>query len=118
LTATIKKLSDSINKKKEAAHSQARDLRPLRQKAFDLQNEYDKQKSSYDSLAAGLEAALNKIKQEVQKLESELQSLKSSSFKTECDLEVLSAFESLLTTSQKEGEEDLEDQHKIEGGIM
>lgn len=126
LTATIKKLSDLINKTKEKAHASACDLRPLRQKAFDLQNDYDTHKSSYDSTAAGLESTLNKIKVEVKKLQEELQSLESSSFRAHCDLEVVNAFESLLMT--KEPRQDLGEaenkqeksppsSQQIEGGI-
>jgi len=102
LTASIKRINDSINKKKAELNPVVKELKPLRQRAQELTSEHDKKKMSYDSTAAGLEAALNKINLEVKKLRQQLNSLESESFKTKCDLEVVSSLESLLMKESKE----------------
>lgn len=96
LAVVIKKLDEEINQKKALLAPVIKELRPLRQKAFDLETGCGQKKAAYDSVAAGLEARLTDLEQEVRRLRDESQSLESRAFQANCDREVLTAFQSLF----------------------
>lgn len=90
LTLVIKKLNEEISAKKAALAPFVKDLRPMRQKAYDLESECDKKKSVYDATAAGLESKLQDLEQEVNRMRDECDSLESRESRGKCDREVLS----------------------------
>lgn len=101
LTAVIKRLNEEINQKKSLLAPVIKDLRPLRQKAYDLETGCEQKKSVYDATAAGLESNLNDLEQEVNKLREECESLESRCFQGKCDRDVLTAFHSLFKEEQE-----------------
>ena len=104
LTVVIKKLNEEINQKKSLLAPVIKDLRPLRQKAFDLESGCEQKKSLYDATAAGLESNLNDLEQEVNRLRDECESLESRCFRGKCDRDVLTAFHSLFKEEQERQE--------------
>lgn len=75
LTSQIKALSEKIAQKKAIMAPVIKELRPLRSKAINLEKDYETVKATYDTTAAGLEAGLENVSQEVQKLKGEKESL-------------------------------------------
>jgi intraflagellar transport protein 81 len=90
LTLVIKKLNEEISAKKAAMAPVIKDLRPMRQKAYDVETECEKKKSVYDATAAGLESNLKDLEQEVNRMRDECESLESRESRGKCDREVLS----------------------------
>lgn len=100
LAVIIKKLNEEINQKKALLAPVIKELRPLRQKAFDLETGCGQKKTAYDSVAAGLETRLTDLEQEVRRLRDESQSLESRAFQAKCDRDVLTAYQSLFQKEQ------------------
>lgn len=100
LAVMIKKLNEEINQKKSLLAPVIKELRPLRQKAFDLETGCGHKKTAYDSVAAGLETRLSDLEQEVKRLRDECESLESRAFQATCDRDVLTAYQSLFQKEQ------------------
>lgn len=101
LTATIQRLNAEIASKKAGVAPLIAELKPIRLKASDLQSEHDAKKLAYDSTAAGFESNLTRFKSEVKRYRDDVSKLESEEFKAKCDLEVLSAYESLINAEMK-----------------
>ena len=101
LTTITKKLTDAINAKKSQLAPIIKDLRPLRQRAYDLQQEAENKKSNYDSTAATLESNLAKLENEVKRLSDEKEALETKEFKMKCELEVITAHEDLIKSENR-----------------
>ena len=68
----VQQLTKKIADKKSALAPIIKELRPLRQQAQELGTEYEAKKSSYDTMAAGLESNRSKLEQEVRAYREEI----------------------------------------------
>lgn len=57
------KLNASIANKKTSLAPIIKELRPLREKAKEMQTDYDDKKMTYDTMSAGLESNRSKLEQ-------------------------------------------------------
>uniref|UniRef100_A0A3B5LLU0 IFT81 calponin homology domain-containing protein n=1 Tax=Xiphophorus couchianus TaxID=32473 RepID=A0A3B5LLU0_9TELE len=68
----VKKLNSMIVEKKSALAPIIKELRSLRQRRAELNQEYEERKAQYESCAAGLESNRSKLEQEVKALREEM----------------------------------------------
>ncbi|XP_041856508.1 intraflagellar transport protein 81 homolog [Melanotaenia boesemani] len=72
MSEMVKKLNSMIVEKKSALAPIIKELRSLRQRREELNQEYDEKKTRYESCAAGLESNRSKLEQEVKALREEI----------------------------------------------
>ncbi|CAD5114753.1 DgyrCDS3793 [Dimorphilus gyrociliatus] len=71
ISVMVKKFNNKIAEKKNSLAPIIKELRPLRQKAQEMQAEHDQHKRVYDTQAAGFESNRSKLEQEVRALREE-----------------------------------------------
>ncbi|PIK37901.1 putative intraflagellar transport protein [Apostichopus japonicus] len=71
MSGMVMKLNASIANKKTSLAPIIKELRPLREKAKEMQTDYDDKKMTYDTMSAGLESNRSKLEQEVRVLQEE-----------------------------------------------
>lgn len=71
ISIMVKKFNNKLAEKKNSLAPIIKELRPLRQKAAEMQTEHDQQKKIYDTQAAGYESNRSKLEQEVRALREE-----------------------------------------------
>ncbi|XP_014865057.1 PREDICTED: intraflagellar transport protein 81 homolog isoform X1 [Poecilia mexicana] len=72
MSEMVKKLNSMIVEKKSALAPIIKELRSLRQRRVELNQEYEEKKAQYESCAAGLESNRSKLEQEVKALREEM----------------------------------------------
>ncbi|KAG0419791.1 hypothetical protein HPB47_003879 [Ixodes persulcatus] len=88
MAAMVTNLNSRITDKKGRLAPIIKNLRPLRKSCQDLTIEYEKEKCTYDSCAAGLESNLSRLEQEVTSLRNELNVQESKSHFLQLSLQI------------------------------
>ena len=96
----IKRLTEQVNEGRARVAPVAQELRPLRQRAEDLETESNEKKAAYESAAARLDSNLQDLERQVKGLRQESESLESRCWQAKCDRELLTAYRSLLDREQ------------------
>ena len=96
LKQNIIQLNQSIDDKKVNLASLIKDLKSLKNHAKILQAEFDKKKSTYNSLASDLETNISQLEANLKSLTNEKNNLESNLFRLNIEIEVKKVFEKVI----------------------